>query len=171
MTAQALHQLRTSPVTATLVTILAAMIIPLLVHLIPPVNNVPMGARLLPIFYAPLLAVFLFKPGVAVAASLVTPFLNYLLTSSPTLPMTGIVTLELVVFSAVAMVAHDRLRWTTAIVALLIGKLASMLLLFVLPVVPVPPAQFFINGLVIALPGIVILLLLNVAVLRFAREQ
>ncbi|MDO9128438.1 MAG: hypothetical protein Q7U34_01085 [Anaerolineales bacterium] len=41
---------------AALVTLGLMWLFPFLVHLIPSIGTVPLGARLLPIFYAPLLA-------------------------------------------------------------------------------------------------------------------
>src|SRR5687767_7770331 len=102
LTRSALRQNRLLQIPATLVTLGLMWLIPVLVHLIPPFGDgTPLGVRLLPIFYAPLLAVFLFHPVVAVLASLAMPFINYLLTGMPPFNIAILLTVELVVFSLV----------------------------------------------------------------------
>ena len=49
-------------VPATLLTVAATFLLPFFVHLLPPVGGVPMGARLLPLFFAPFLAVRALSP-------------------------------------------------------------------------------------------------------------
>lgn len=71
-----LAQKRVRVASATLLTVLAALLLPLLVHLLPSSGGVPLGARLLPIFYAPLLATVFFGPVTSLAAGALAPFAN-----------------------------------------------------------------------------------------------
>ena len=48
-------------VPATIATVAAAFLLPFLVHLLPPVGNVPIGARLLPLFHCPLFSCRIFS--------------------------------------------------------------------------------------------------------------
>src|SRR3990172_7405742 len=67
-------------VPATIVTISLMIALPFLVHLAPPVGGIQMGAIMLPIFYAPLVAIFLFHPAVSIVAAMLAPTINLLVT-------------------------------------------------------------------------------------------
>ena len=153
---------------ATFLTVAATLLLPFLIHLLPPVGGVPMGARLLPLFIAPFLAVVLFHPAVALVASLVTPLLNRLLTGQPAWEMSVLLTVELVTFSLAAWLLVRRWPrfWGNAPLSYVIAKAASLLLLSFLPLLPVSPWRFFFNSLQTALPGLLVLLLLNFIVVR-----
>ena len=86
---------------AALVTLGFMWLFPFLVHLIPVSGTVPIGARLLPIFYAPLLAAWLFHPIVGLASSLLMPFINHAFTGMPTFNVAVMTSIELSVFSIV----------------------------------------------------------------------
>jgi hypothetical protein len=170
MTVKAFSELRRLNIPVALATIAAATLLPPLVHLIPAVDNVPMGARLLPIFYAPLLAILLGQPAAGLLAALVAPLLNYLFTGMPTREVMVIVTVELVAFSLFVMAA--RARWPkfvgTAPIAYLLAKVVALVFLVLLPVrlIPAPPLQYTLNSLTLALPGIIVLLVLNILAVR-----
>ena len=156
---------------ATLATVAATLLLPFLVHLLPPSGGVPLGARLLPLFIAPFLAVVLFHPAVALVASLVTPLLNRLLTGQPAWEMSVLLTVELFTFSLAAWLLVRRWPkfWGNAPLAYVIAKAASLLLLSVLPLLPVSPWRFFGSSLQTALPGVLVLLVLNFIVVRVWR--
>jgi hypothetical protein len=156
----------------TLATIAAAVVLPFLVHLVPASGGVPLGARLLPIFYAPLLAVIFFRPQVALIAALLAPVLNHLLIGMPTAEMTVILTLELAVFTGVVYALNRRWPafWLAAPLALLLAKVASLLLVTLVPALIVPPPLvYFENSLVNGLPGLAILLVLNLTAVYVAK--
>ena len=54
----------------TALTLAGAIALPFLAHLLPAIGNVPMGARLLPIFVAPLLALILLPDARGLLAAL-----------------------------------------------------------------------------------------------------
>ena len=56
-----------------------AVALPLLIHLIP-YQAVPWGARLLPMFYAPLLGVILYRLSAGIVPALLAPILNLAIT-------------------------------------------------------------------------------------------
>ncbi|MFO7544814.1 MAG: hypothetical protein R6W77_04900 [Trueperaceae bacterium] len=85
-----------------------ALAVPFLVHLIPANGGPPYGARLLPIFYAVVVLVFRGQAVPALATALVAPLLNRAVTGSPDGPMFATLTVELVVFALLLMVAA---RW------------------------------------------------------------
>ena len=150
---------------ATVVTIGAMLLLPFLVHFIPSASPVPMGARLLPLFYAPLLAAIFFHPAVGLVAALIAPLLNHALTGMPESGMVVILIVELVVFT-VAMQQLNH-RWPAfggfAPFAFVMAKVASLLMLLVIPVsfIAAPPVQYFLGSLRMALPGMAILLVIN----------
>ncbi|MEX0884645.1 MAG: hypothetical protein WDZ72_14340, partial [Cyclobacteriaceae bacterium] len=65
--------------TLGLIVISAAVLLPILIHLIPPVNGIPMGAYLLPMFYIPLISLLIFGRKIALIVAALAPVLNFLL--------------------------------------------------------------------------------------------
>jgi hypothetical protein len=158
-------------VPAALITFGLMWLLPLLVHIVPLDGPVPVGARLLPIFYAPLLAAWIFHPVVGLFASLLMPFINHAFTGMPTLPMTVLLSLELVVFS-LGLLLNKKYwpRLPLAPLAFIIGKVFSAILLVFVAIVPASPWSYLVSSVQNALPGLLILLVLHLALLRFPRE-
>lgn len=145
----------------TAIILAASVILPFMVHLVPPLGGMPLGARLLPIFYAPFIAVVLFRPHVAVITGLLSPALNSWFTGHPTPERVAILTLELVIFSAVSYLI--RRRWRDFPGAAPLGYLAAVFsVTYVLG-----PKAFLTGTLVNVLPGITMLFLVNIFLLRF----
>lgn len=155
-------------VPATVVTVVATVLLPFLIHLLPSIGNVPMGARLLPLFIAPFVAVVLFHPAVSLVASLVTPLLNHLLTGRPTLEVTALLTVELVIFSLSAALLYRRWPefWGNAPLSYIVARVGSLIILSLVPLLPVSPWASLVGSLQVALPGLLLLLLLNALVVR-----
>ena len=157
----------------TTFTVLAAMVLlPYLVHLLPAQAGVPMGARLLPLFLAPFLAMVLFDVQTALVAALFAPVLNHYVVGQPTGGMIVLLTIEAVIF-CVAAVAMYRIRpfsVFTAPLSYIVAVLAATLTLAVWPLLPAPPLQFLTNTLTNAVPGLALLLILNVVLVRFVRD-
>lgn len=87
-----------------------SVLLPLLVHLLPNAGGAPAGARLLPIFYAPLLAALLRRPGAALTAALLAPACNHLLTGLPAAALLPSLTTELLLFTGLALLLATRPR-------------------------------------------------------------
>lgn len=172
LTLTALRQKTVLQIPATLSTLFLMWLIPLLVHLFPVSGPTPIGAILLPIFYAPLLAAWLFHPAVGILASLLMPLINFAFTGMPVLPVAILMTVELVVFSLALQLLKQRWPkfWPNALLAFALGKLAAALLLVFVPLLPAPPLAYFTSSLVNAWPGLLILLALNVAILRLPQK-
>lgn len=152
-------------ISVTAITVALTFALPLLFHLLPS-SGVPLGARFLPIFYAPLLAALLFPPVVAFSASLIAPFLNHALTGNPPLPLAALLSAELLVFTGV--VLWLRRRWPLLpLIAPLAYLVARAVVFFALQ-----PAAVLSGGawgallasLGVALPGLAVLLVLNLIV-------
>lgn len=173
ITRSALRQRLILQIPAALVTLGLMWLLPFLVHLLPLSGPVPAGARLLPIFYAPLLAAWLFHPVVALFSSLFMPFLNHALTGMPTLNMAAMLSVELSVFSLVLVLLRRRFprQPLLAPLAVVAGKVTSAALLFLFPLMPLSPWAYLTSSLFNALPGLLILLALNLALIRLPDER
>ena len=170
-----LSALRHKPVLqipALLLTLGFMWLFPFLIHPIPASGNIPLGSRLLPLFYAPLLAIWLFYPAIGLVSSLLMPFINYAFTGMPVFNVTVMLSVELSVFSLVLLALKN--RWNRqpllAPFAVLAGKIVSSLLLFVILLVPLSPWAYFSSSVVNALPGLLVLLTLNLMLIRLPDE-
>jgi len=166
----ATSRLQTLQIPHTLIILAAAMLLPVLFHLIPPVGDVPMGARLLPIFYAPLVAVLLFRPHVGLIAAALAPMLNYLLTGRPEFGLVNLLSVELVTFALISVLAL-RMRlsiWLMVPLALITAKTASFVLLHGLPhLSALSPAAYWQMTLLNGIPGLLVLIAIAWMVSRY----
>jgi membrane-associated HD superfamily phosphohydrolase len=147
---------------AILVLLVTACILPFIIHLIPPYNGIPMGAFLLPMFYIPFIAVFFYKLHVGLIIAALAPIINFLITGNPDWQFITVLSVELVVFTLFAYVLL-KTHWSTfaAPLAYLLTKILSSLLLFLIPVLPISPIDFFSNSITNGAPGVVVLLVIN----------
>jgi len=149
-------------------TLTGAIVLPLAVHLIPDVNNVPMGARLLPMFLAPLVAIYLARPVVGIAAAALAPILNNAITGRPTGQMLTSITIELFLFSLIISLAHGRYPRFAAIapLAYVMARAAAVATMVAFGDSSWPAGEGLLGGLALAVPGIVLLTLLNIVLVR-----
>ncbi len=75
-----------------------SVMFPFMVHILPVPSDSQIGARLLPMFYAPLLAALWGRRGSAFAVALAAPALNWALTGHPGAAGIAVMTLQLVAF-------------------------------------------------------------------------
>lgn len=142
-----------------------SVMFPFMIHLLPVPDDVRLGPKLLPMFYAPLLAALLGRTQTALIVAVVAPWLNWALTSHPA-PRGGIVmTIQLLVFvfSLRALLRGVGPRWFLAAPAFIASMAAAALVVAVFPALiggrgVVPWAT---QSLVTGLPGIAILVLIN----------
>lgn len=156
-----------SSLKATLVVLLATLLLPMLVHQLPLTGSVPVGARLLPMFYAPFVAAVFFRPRVGVIAGLLAPLINHLLTGFPAWPIVGLLSTELFFFTGIAAVLLriPGVQWVAAPLAYLATKVVSASLLGAFPawLPDQQPVEFALTSIRNGWPGIFILGLLGVA--------
>lgn len=147
---------------ATAVTVALTFALPLPFHLLPS-SGIPLSARLLPIFYAPLLAALLFPPVVAISASLIAPLINHALTGNPPLPLAAQLSAELLVFTGVVLLLGR--RWPRLPVAAPPAYVAARAVVFFAqqPATLVSGGAWgaLLTSLQVALPGLAVLLVLN----------
>ncbi len=153
---------------AAIVTVVAMIALPALIHLIPPVNGISWGLRLLPLFYAPFLAVLLFHPAVSLIAGFVAPLLNYALTGSPPYEIALVLSFELVVFSAIVLIVERRRPQfpLVAPIALILAKAASAVALLVTPF-SFGGWSYFSGSLQTSWPALIVLAVLNLLTVRY----
>jgi hypothetical protein len=156
----------------TVVLLALSAALPFLAHLIPAVNGTPMGAILLPIFYAPLIGVILFRFHVGVLVAALAPFINLAIIGMPSAAMASLLAVELVMFVGFTQLflQNDRLKWVSAPVSLVLVKLVSSLMIMIVPFWQmINTGGYLVNSLVNGVAGIFVLLLLNIALLKFKK--
>lgn len=136
--------------------------IPLLIHLIPASGPVPIGARLLPIFYAPLIATLLFRIHIGLIAAVLGPLLNYLLLGLPAPEILMPLTFELIIF--VWTIYMLKGNWLMGPMAYLAAKVLSSSVMLLIPSFSPGPApfDFFIQSITNAIPGLIVLLVIGI---------
>ena len=148
-----------------------SVMFPFMVHLVPVPGDGQLGPRLLPMFYAPLLAALWGRTRSGVALALVAPWLNWVLTSHPAPPGAVVASVELLGFVLAArfLLAEVGARWFLAAPAFLAAKAASICLAGLVPglIAHQPVFAWAARGIVVGAPGIAILLLINWLVVRF----
>jgi hypothetical protein len=156
--------------TQTAVVLGATMILPMLVHLLPNINGQISGAVLLPIFFAPMIAAFLYKKHVAIFAGIFAPLLNFLIMGRPAPEMVITLGFEVVLF-VLALSWLKNSRFILYLAAPLAYLISSLLVVGGLSILGnlTNPISFWLNSTVIAIPGITLLGLLNVVILKFRK--
>ncbi|EON77072.1 hypothetical protein ADIS_2454 [Lunatimonas lonarensis] len=162
------QSLRLSTVKTTAVWLTLAILCPIVVHLIPPHNGIPIGAFLLPMFYIPLIVLWTSTWRIALTVSVLAPLLNFLLTGSPQPGIMYILTLEVILFAIIALfLISSPLKWAAGPLSYLGAKIFSSALLVIYPILPIAPFDFFVNSLQNGALGILILLIINLLLVRF----
>jgi hypothetical protein len=141
----------------------ATVFVQFIVHLIPSENQVPVGAILLPMFYIPLIALIFYKFHTALFVAAIGPVLNYFLTGSPKPEILPLVTFELLVFVLVLtpLLKINRICKVGALISIIAAKLASWTALSVF-ISSGFSTNIFINSVITAIPGIIVLVSLNI---------
>ncbi len=164
-----LQQKQGLQVKQTVLILAATMLTPFFVHLFPPIGNVPLGAQLLPMFYAPFIAVIFFRKHVALLAALLAPTLNYLITGFPSVQLVTILTFELLLFVQIVSLLnnYEKLAYVKAPLAYVLTKIVSSTLLLTAPdLIGTSGFDFFLTSVSTASLGLVVLLIISIVVKR-----
>lgn len=170
---QTLRQNTVLQIPVAIVTTILALLLPYLVHLVPQ-GGTSLGARLLPMYYAPFLAALLINPMSGLIAGFAAPLLNHWITGLPTLEMAFILSLELAAFTSIAGFFHDRRAWAwwLAPVSYLLAKVVSTIILALIPqLIPVSPLTFGLTVLGNAWPGVLAMIVLTFLGRLLARKM
>ena len=158
----------------TFIVLAVASLLPVLVHLIPSTAAVPVGVRLLPIFYAPLVAVILFRPHVGIIAGLFAPLASAVITGRPDIQAIYMLTADLFVSMVLLSLIYKRFKtfWGAALVAYLFAKFFSSVVLGIIPEfgAGLGRIEFFLYTIKISEPGLLILLLINFLTIKYLKR-
>jgi len=144
-------------------------LVPILVHLIPPFQGIPMGKLLLPMFYAPLLAVILFRYHVGLIAGVLAPVVSFMITGNPALNLMSILSIELAVFvTAVYFMNKNNItKWFSAPLGFVIAKTFSAGLILAIPsLMGVSAVSFWVSAMSVGVVGIAVLLIINILAVK-----
>lgn len=157
----------------TALTLTGMVLLPIIVHLIPFSGTQPLGAYLLPMFIAPLVAAFFVSPVGLILAAILAPMINNMLTGMPQVPMLYFVTSELILFSMIVfwIVQKEKTFLGFSALAFLIAKVAVMIprILILNGNLDLPVLGLNLAGIAISIPGILILFAVERLLLR--RQQ
>ncbi|MGK9477677.1 hypothetical protein [Melioribacter sp. OK-6-Me] len=152
----------------TLAIFVLAVILPIVFHLLPDINGIPLGKYVLPVYYAPLIAVLYFRFHVAFAASLLAPVTNYLITGKPAFEIVQLITLELVIFVTAAYLLKHVSRFKYVIAPL--SYFISVMFVYFFAFLNISGLQlsngYLFNSFSTAIPGIVMLTILNIILIK-----
>ena len=147
-----------------------SVMFPFLIHILPVPETARLGPRLLPMFYAPLLAVLWGRAPSAFVVALMAPWLNWALTSHPA-PLGAVtMTVELLGFVCAlqALVARTGARGFLAVAGYLSAMAVAVVVVATFPVLINGQAAlaWAAQSVATAIPGIVILVLINEIAVR-----
>lgn len=148
-----------------------SLLFPFLIHVLPVPGDSRLGPRLLPMFYAPLLAVLVGRLPTALLVAILAPWLNWALTGHPPPLFAAAMMVELTVFAMTlrALMARFTLHWSFAVPAFVASKSVMTALAALIPALSGGRAvgTWAVDSTVTALPGIAVLVALTVLVMRF----
>ena len=149
-----------------------SIVLPFLIHLFPTIGEVPAGARLLPMFYAPLIAAIFLDVHIAVIVGLFSPILNFLFRQHPDPQRLFLITFQLVVFSVMVSIVQKKWKnfWGTALISYC-GAVVAAVFMTVLSLPVLPEAEAIISAALLGLPGIAVITLLNIVLLHYKKER
>jgi hypothetical protein len=159
----------------TIVLLAFSVLIPLLIHFLPGINGQPAGAYLLPIFYAPLIAVLFFRLHTAIITAVLSPVINYLVTGSPHIPLVQVIVLQLALFVTILYFINklENLRLSGALISYALAMLVLFTVLSAVPaLVPGKNAfSFMIDSVTTGIPGLIIIAAVNFAIVKFSQKN
>ncbi len=158
----------------TVIILTLSVLIPFLIHFLPDFNGIAIGAILLPMFWAPYIAIKYFKFHVGLIAGLAAPMVNSLITGNPHMGIIPLITLQLVFF-VIAAGFLDRinvLKNFNAIIAYAASIIISLLVIMIFPYLMqnLVPSNYLFVAFISGLPGIVLLAVINYVSLKLKKE-
>jgi hypothetical protein len=148
-----------------------SVLFPFMIHIVPVPDDARLGARLLPMFYAPLLAAIIGRGRSALILALFAPWLNWALTSHPA-PLGAVVMMAELLGFVIALrllLLKAGARWYFAAPAFLCGKIVALAIIQLFPslIAGRSSAEWAVQSTILGAPGVAVLLLINWLVLRF----
>jgi len=151
-----------------------AWAIPFVLHMAPWGGAAPLGAFLLPMFWAAFIAVYLYGPGIGLIVGLFSPFLNLVATGLPVAAELRTLMFEVAIFVFLSwlVLRKPRLRkfWLLAPLAFIAAHACSAGLLAAganfLGNASTPVKTFFTSAITTGAPGLLVLAAINYALAR-----
>lgn len=155
----------------TLLLLFGSVILQFVIHLIPSPSIEPLGKILLPMFFAPLIAVIFFRLHVGLIVGIFAPIVNYLITGAPKPELLLAVTIELVIFTLICywLLQSNAMKNISALLAIITAKIFSASIIFL--ILNTNYLGDFFQSLLTAVPGILILSILNIILLRYKEQM
>jgi magnesium-transporting ATPase (P-type) len=158
-------------ISETGVFIALTMFMPFVVHLFPSWDDSPIGAKFIPIFYAPLIAAMTRRLHVSLLACALSPWINYFVFDRPPLLLATLLCIQLIPFALTAFMLNLR-HFPSLLLgptAFLLSKICMALPMFMIPFVrdSLDVLNYLIQSTITAFPGILILALLGYFSHRF----
>ena len=112
------------------------------------------GTEFLPIFFALSLGAYILNPIFLITLALISPLLNYFITSMPMPPTLYFLMLEGIVFAVVISLMKNRniSFILVSLFALILGRLSSVILTFIFDI----SINTWLNGVILGYKGIII---------------
>lgn len=151
--------------------LLVAGLLPFLIHLLPWSGARPLGAHLLPMFWATFVASYFYGAKIGVLVGVFAPTLNLVITGLPAWKFLGLMSVELTVFALAAAWAVRRVPRLILIAPL--GYLVALIAVTMLQITfgvledAVAPLAYLAQGVVSSLAGLVVLTAINAALVWF----
>jgi len=156
----------------TILMLSVSVLLPFIIHFIPAFGNVPAGAVLLPMFYAPLIALIFFRAHVGFLTALLAPTINYLITGNPLYSLIAPITIELtafvLLFNFISKVKYFKIA--SAPIAYILSKISILVLVSAFPLILKTSGTAFFQSLLNAIPGIVTLLIINLSLIELKKK-
>lgn len=166
------NQYKSSPASVMLLSLIAAVLFPIVVHLLPSVQGTPVGAILLPMFYVPLVALLLIDRVPALVAAALSPTLNFLISGNEQWSLLILLSFELMVFTLVISYLFSKnAPFWTVVPGIFLAKVAGAGLIAGFGLLPLSPITYFVQSLYTGLPGIVMLLALSFLLMVKMKKQ
>jgi len=160
--------LRNLQIVETIILLVGSVLFQFLIHIIPS-SGTPLGAVLLGMFFAPLIAVVFFKAHTAFIVGIISPVLNYFITGFPRAEILPLMTIELFLFVSLLYLFFNISR---------IKKISALFAVIVSIALSFPIASLFsgysgslLSSLTTAIPGILLLTLLNYFLVRHQEKN
>jgi hypothetical protein len=154
----------------TLGLMLAAWLVPFLVHLAPSFGPRPVGVYLLPAFWTAFVAVYFNGVGVGLLVAMVTPVVSLLIAGLPALDWLGTMSIELTgfVFASAWMVKRWPRFWLAAPLAYIPAKALAIGVQWMVPALGESrnPFTHLLDSVSNGLAGLAVLLFINLVLVR-----
>ena len=159
--------IRNLQVVETVLLLAGSILLQFLIHLIPS-SGTPIGAYVLAMFFAPLIAIIFFKPHTAFVVAILSPILNYLISGSPIAVILPLMTIKLVLFVSCLYLFFNikSIKKISALLAILVSLTVSPFIVSLFS----SYNENVLSSLTTTIPGILLLTVVNYFLVRYQEK-